>query len=62
MVQMILQLKAHGVSILLCEQNLHFAQLVSDRAYVLEKGEIQFAGSMAALLERERAGARLVGM
>ena len=59
---MILQLKAHGVSILLCEQNLHFAQLVSDRAYVLEKGEIQFEGSMAALLERERAGARLVGV
>lgn len=62
MVQMILQLKAHGVSILLCEQNLHFAQLVSDRAYVLEKGEIQFEGSMVALLERERAGARLVGV
>ena len=62
MAQMILQLKAHGVSILLCEQNLHFAQLVSDRAYVLEKGEIQFEGCMAALLEREKSGAKLVGV
>ena len=62
MAQMILQLKAHGVSILLCEQNLHFAQLVSDRAYVLEKGEMQFEGSMAELLERERSGAKLVGV
>ena len=36
MAQMILELKAQGVSILLSEQNLHFAELVSDRAYVLE--------------------------
>ena len=62
MAQMILQLKARGVSILLCEQNLHFAQLVSDRAYVLEKGEIQFEGSMAELQQREKSGAKLVGV
>ena len=62
MAQMILQLKAHGVSILLSEQNLHFARLVSDRAYVLEKGQIQFEGSMAALLAREEAGGSLVGL
>ena len=62
MVQMMLQLKRRGVSILLCEQNLHFARLVSDRAYVLEKGAIQFAGSMQALVEQERAGAKLIGV
>ncbi len=62
MAQMILQLKAHGVSILLCEQNLHFARLVSDRAYVLEKGQIAFEGSMDALLAREAAGEKLVGV
>ena len=49
MAQMILALKAQGVSILLSEQNLHFAALVSDRAYVLEKGQIRFEGTMAAL-------------
>jgi branched-chain amino acid transport system ATP-binding protein len=49
MAQMILALKARGASILLSEQNMHFAQLVSDRAYVLEKGQIMFQGSMAEL-------------
>ena len=49
MAQMILALKAQGVSILLSEQNLHFAALVSDRAYVLEKGQIRFEGTMAEL-------------
>lgn len=46
MAQMILELKANGVSILLSEQNMHFAELVSDRAYVLEKGQIRYQASM----------------
>ena len=49
MADMIVALKAQGVSILLSEQNLHFASLVCDRAYVLEKGQIHFEGSMAEL-------------
>ena len=49
MVQTILELKTQGVSILLCEQNMHFAELVSDRAYVLEKGQICYQASMAEL-------------
>ena len=49
MAQMILELKAQGVSILLSEQNMHFAELVSDRAYVLERGQIRFQASMAEL-------------
>jgi branched-chain amino acid transport system ATP-binding protein len=49
MAHMILELKAQGVSILLSEQNMHFARLVSDRAYVLEKGQIRFAGTMTEL-------------
>ena len=53
MAQMILELKAQGVSILLCEQNMHFAELVSDRAYVLEKGQIRYQASMAELLANE---------
>ena len=53
MAHMILALKAQGVSILLCEQNMHFAELVSDRAYVLEKGQIRFEGSMAELAADE---------
>lgn len=49
MVQMILEMKEAGVSILLSEQNIHFAELVSDRAYVLEKGQIRYQGTMAEL-------------
>jgi len=53
MAQMILELKAQGVSILLSEQNMHFAELVSDRAYVLEKGQIRYQASMAELAVNE---------
>ena len=53
MAQTITMLKAQGVSILLSEQNMHFAELVSDRAYVLEKGQIRWTGSMAELAADE---------
>ena len=51
MAHTIIELKQAGVSILLSEQNVHFAELVSDRAYVLEKGQIQWNGTMAQLAE-----------
>ena len=51
MAQMIQALKGQGVSILLSEQNLHFAALVADRVYVLEKGQIRYSGTMQALAE-----------
>ena len=53
MAQMIIELKSQGVSILLSEQNMHFAELVSDRAYVLEKGQIRYHASMAELAANE---------
>jgi branched-chain amino acid transport system ATP-binding protein len=46
-------LKAEGLSVLLSEQNLHFATEVSDRAYIIEKGRIRFAGTMAELAANE---------
>ena len=49
MANTILELKKQGLSILLSEQNMIFAELVSDRAYILEKGEIRWKGTMAAL-------------
>jgi branched-chain amino acid transport system ATP-binding protein len=49
MAQTILELKAEGLPILLSEQNLHFAELVSDRVYLLEKGHIAWSGSMGEL-------------
>ena len=53
MARMILELKDQGVSILLSEQNLHFAELVADRAYVLEKGQIRYRGAMTDLAGNE---------
>lgn len=51
MVTMIQALKEQGTSILLSEQNIHFAQLVSDRAYVLEKGIIRYGATMRELAD-----------
>jgi branched-chain amino acid transport system ATP-binding protein len=49
MVHAIRAMKQEGVSILVSEQNLHFARLISDRAYIIERGRICFGGSMAEL-------------
>jgi branched-chain amino acid transport system ATP-binding protein len=46
MANTIVELKRDGLAILLSEQNVHFARLVCDRAYVLEKGQIQWQGTM----------------
>ena len=49
MANTIVGLKRDGLSILLSEQNVHFARLVCDRAYVLEKGQLQWQGTMDEL-------------
>src|SRR5436305_10154043 len=49
MVDAILTMKKEGVSIVVSEQNLHFARLISDRAYIIERGRICFSGTMAEL-------------
>lgn len=47
MANTIIELKKEGLSVLLSEQNVHFAELVADRVYVLEKGQMQWQGRMA---------------
>lgn len=46
-------LKTDGLTVVLSEQNLHFAGLVADRAYIIEKGRIRYHGSMDALARDE---------
>jgi branched-chain amino acid transport system ATP-binding protein len=53
MADMMAALKATGAAIVLSEQNLPFAELVSDRAYVIEKGEMRFSGTMRELSANE---------
>ena len=42
-------LRRQGLSILMAEQNVKFAHRLADRAYIIEKGQIRFDGTMAAL-------------
>ena len=62
MLDMVMALKAQGVSILLSEQNLAFAQAVSDRVYLLEQGQIHFTGTMQALKADPSVSERYLGV
>jgi branched-chain amino acid transport system ATP-binding protein len=42
-------LRSEGLSIVLSEQNMHFAMEVADRAHVIEKGVIRYSGRMSEL-------------
>jgi branched-chain amino acid transport system ATP-binding protein len=42
-------LKSEGLTVLLSEQNLHFASHIADRAAIIEKGRIRYTGDMQAL-------------
>ena len=49
MAKTVRELKAEGLTVILSEQNLHFANHVSDRAYIIEKGQIRYEGTMDEL-------------
>jgi branched-chain amino acid transport system ATP-binding protein len=51
MARVIQELKAQGVTVLLSEQNLYFSAVVADRAFIIEKGAIRYAGSMQDALD-----------
>lgn len=47
------QIREAGVTILLADQNVKFCRRVADRGYILEKGLIQFEGTMQSIWENE---------
>jgi len=49
MARAVKDLKREGLTVLLSEQNLHFANAVADRATIIEKGRIRYNGTMAEL-------------
>jgi len=53
MARTIRSLKAEGLTVILSEQNLRFAERVSDRAYIIEKGRIRYRGTMDELAADE---------
>jgi branched-chain amino acid transport system ATP-binding protein len=50
MAKAIVKLRNEGLTVLISEQNLHFARLVAGRALVMEKGVMRFDGTMEALM------------
>ena len=56
------QLKKSGVTILLVEQNIHFAKRLGDTVAVMDNGQVVHAGSMAALAEDEALQRSLLGL
>ncbi|WP_225784579.1 ABC transporter ATP-binding protein [Xenophilus sp. Marseille-Q4582] len=56
------ELKASGVTILLVEQNIHFAQRLGDTVAVMDNGRIVHAGSMAEFSADAQLQQRLLGL
>ena len=62
MIEAFAQLKASGVSILLVEQNLHFARQLGDSVAVMDDGRVVHAGAMRALAEDAALQRSLLGL
>jgi branched-chain amino acid transport system ATP-binding protein len=53
LVEVVRQINASGVSMILVEQSANLALSVTDHAYFIEKGQMRFDGSSRELLERD---------
>src|SRR5262249_37804340 len=47
------RLKAHGLTMIVTEQNVRFAAALGDRVYILEKGAVRYDGAMHEFLANE---------
>lgn len=56
------RLRTQGTTILLVEQNAHFALSVADRGYVIETGRITLTGAGRELIARPEVQAAYLGM
>jgi branched-chain amino acid transport system ATP-binding protein len=55
LIQVLKRLQAEGITMLLADQNLRFCGKIAARAYVLERGRIQFAGAFDELWKQVEA-------
>ena len=53
--EQIKKLRQEGMTILLCEQNARFSLDLSDRLYILEKGEVRYQGTVEEFRRDEKA-------
>ena len=56
------RLKEEGMTILLCEQNAKFATALSDRAYIIEKGQVRFSGTIDELQANDEVREQYLGL
>ncbi|MFP6709425.1 MAG: hypothetical protein VCE75_26065 [Alphaproteobacteria bacterium] len=50
------------MTILLCEQNAKFATNLSDRAYIIEKGQARFGGTIDELQDNAEIRDQYLGL
>lgn len=62
MVQVFLDLKHEGVTLLVVEQNLQVAQALGDQVAVMDDGRMVHAGPLSALMADEALQQRLLGL
>ncbi|HET7849326.1 MAG TPA: ABC transporter ATP-binding protein [Pseudolabrys sp.] len=60
--ELIVNLRALGITVLIVEQNIHHVLQTADRGYVLENGRIVLEGSGRALLNDERLKVAYLGL
>ncbi len=53
LIGVIQEIRQERVTLLVADQNLKFARRVAERGYILEKGRVQYAGRLEALLANE---------
>jgi branched-chain amino acid transport system ATP-binding protein len=59
--QMIAEIRGHGTTVLLVEQNAHMALSIGDRGYVLETGQLVAEGDPEALWNNDQVRAAYLG-
>lgn len=60
--ELILRLKADGITILLAEQNLKFVGRLADRAYIIDDGRLPYEGSIEELWRNEEIKKRYLAV
>jgi branched-chain amino acid transport system ATP-binding protein len=61
-IDMLRELKAEGVSMLLVEQNLQMALDLAERVYILDQGAVVFEGSARELINNDQLTASYLGV
>lgn len=51
--QRLLELKREGLTMIVSEQNLNFVNAITNRVYVIDRGEVKYEGSARSLTEDE---------